>query len=468
MNKLIYSFLFFIFISSIATAQNNSVTPSPTALKTVGLSMVAATSVKDHLPFEVYTPDSINWEPESDAEYVKLHSYFDEPIELGHIEIKSCEGKSLNGLVTFFVNFNELSDQLGRYTYLYNFQTPVAARSLTFNFNDNTNLCVSEIKLFDAHNNQYHFQVPRITSGTVTASSTLEPVGSYDVINLFDSRFENAWASNGKGKGEFLNFEFAGTERIEKIKIWNGYQRSDVHCYSNSRPKTLKLEGDNGYLLNVMVKDIMGSQVVNLDKPFVGTHLKMTVVDAYPGKTYSDLVISELRFFDGKEWFQLDPTPLLKRLSLDNRAAFQKAGLDMLLNKSWKGGHAQVTDPKKQKYGDWTFRFRSDGGLYVEGYNEGESTDQNFDALGNYEVKEASPNHLKLRIFGFLRKQISEIEGDCNGCGRDCNRPDNASGDTKKLFQDIITVSKQNNKVVIENNEKIKNLKFEKLELDIE
>ena len=62
------------------------------------------------------------------------------------------------------------------------------------------------------------------------------------------------------------------------------------------------------------MKDQLGAQVVKLPKPFTGKKFKMKVIDSYPGKTYKDLVISELRFYDGKDWFfMLDPLPKMKK-----------------------------------------------------------------------------------------------------------------------------------------------------------
>ncbi|EMF79882.1 hypothetical protein LEP1GSC188_1853 [Leptospira weilii serovar Topaz str. LT2116] len=80
--------------------------------------------------------------------------------------------------------------------------------------------------------------------GSVIASDTLSPVSFYDVTNLFDSRYEYAWASDdrkGKGDAVTLDFRFNERQRITKIKIWNGYQRSDQHCYSNGRLKEATL-----------------------------------------------------------------------------------------------------------------------------------------------------------------------------------------------------------------------------------
>src|SRR5207302_6829378 len=135
------------------------------------------------------------------------------------------------------------------------FDKPLPVRSLTFNFEKNVDLCIAKIRLLDRNSKALEVKTPRVAEGTAIATSTLDPALSYDVMNLFDSRFEYAWASNKQATGVNIKFSFANEETIEKIMIWNGYQRSDVHCQANSRVKTMQLEGDNGYKATVTVAD---------------------------------------------------------------------------------------------------------------------------------------------------------------------------------------------------------------------
>jgi len=232
-----------------------------------------------------------------------------------------------------------------------------------------------------------------------------------------------------------LAFNFDQPRRIEKLRIWNGYQRSAEHCWSNARPRRVRFTGDGGHSEEAVLKDILGSQVVELPKPFEGKRLDLEVLNAYLGRSYQDLVISEIRFFDGKEWFMLDPSAKLKEVIAQNQAEFAKAKAGSLLNDSYQAKGELQGEPDGVKA---TLRMRADGSFYLSGI-QGEGDGIEYFALGNYEIKRADANGLKLRLFGLYYE--SDEYGDCNGCGRDCNRNDDAVSENEpRILQEFITV----------------------------
>ena len=168
----------------------------------------------------------------------------------------------------------------------------------------------------------------------------------------------------------------------------------------------------------------------------------LDVIDSIVGKAYKDLVISEIRFYDGKEWFMLDPTEQLKENISANRKEFSIARVAPLLNDSFSAN--QITRGKHAHDGDneitSRLRLRADGSAYLSGYMEGGPTDTQYFALGNYEIKDASEtNGITVRLFGLYYE--SEVYGDCNGCGRDCNKNDIPNENPKqKIFQETVTI----------------------------
>lgn len=149
----------------------------------------------------------------------------------------------------------------------------------------------------------------RIVSGSIQASSSLEPIEAYHPDFLFDSRSEFGWADgneNSTGCGESLTFIFDQTQRIEKIKIWNGYHRSGTHFDQNERAATISFGAEGGDAPVYQLADTMEPLVITLDTSLEGSIFTMDVLEIYEGATYKDLVISELRFFNGEEWFVLD------------------------------------------------------------------------------------------------------------------------------------------------------------------
>jgi len=248
---------------------------------TVEASMIAATSPAKTLPFDAYRTGG-TWVPDENARFVKLHLYADAPFPLQSIELVNCERLYSDGAA--FVNFDEARLPLTSSTAsVLTLSAPIAARSLTINFGDHR-ACPVSLKLFGPGHSPISVITPRLVSGKARASSTLAPESAYDVSNLFDSRYENAWASNHQSTGVSLAFDFDQPQRVEKLRLWNGYQRSDQHCWSNSRVKTFTVSGDGGYSATLSVADRMGSQELQLPSAFVGRHLSLTATEAYPGR----------------------------------------------------------------------------------------------------------------------------------------------------------------------------------------
>lgn len=480
----------------------------------VQISMVTSTSAASGQPFDAL--NGKEWKAEEGAEFVKLHVYADEVIPLSKVEAVSC-GNEFKDHVYVFINFDEVfrSSEAKKSTAVVTYDPPVSARSVTFNFQKNSNICLKAINLYDESGKKYNVQTPEIIEAKVTASETGSPQASYDVMNLFDSRYEYAYATDKGSKDVTIDFDFADEVDIESVKIWNGYQRSDVHCVDNGRVTKLLLTGDSGYKETISLTDELGSQTIALPKPFSGKKLQFKVIDYIKGRNAKGVVISEMRFFNGKHWMLPNSFPRTRALADANSKQFKSAGLLSILNRSIEGGddHSSNTsiqidvpgegsspetadessavnsevdgsaeDIVSRSNSNWILRFRTDGSMFLEGttgryipsdYGE-VYENQRFFALGNYEVKETSEKGMVVRIFGFLRntKTSEDIiygEGDCNGCGRDCNKLGSGAdpNSIEKIFQEYLEVTKENGKYYIKNQKRTKNLDFDKLELSL-
>ncbi|URD68910.1 NADase-type glycan-binding domain-containing protein [Leptospira borgpetersenii] len=484
--------------------------------KELSVSMATSTSLSDKLAFAALGEGG--WKPEEGAEFVKLHFYPDEGFQLKRMEVDSCKGEFTDE-VTVYINFDELSAtaNLSNKKGVVSFEKAVFARSVTINFRKNKDLCIGQIRFYDEKDKQFSLKLPKIVEGSVIASETLSPVQSYDAMNLFDSRYEYAWASDdrkGKGVGVTLDFQFSERQTITKIKIWNGYQRSDQHCYSNGRLKEATLTGDNGYNQKIQVQDILGPQEIQLEKPFEGKNLRLTVTDIYAGKMYKGIVLSEIRFGEKKNWILIDPIKRSQSIAESNHLQFTASNLDKILNRGLIGSEisrapfedqntqtiesaeTEELDPERRVGSDWSLRIRSDGSFFMEGNTRDQNdlgqkvfptssillTDfipgkilhktSKFYAIGNYEVKEATSEGLKLRVFGYMRKYSSSFETDkdmdCNGCGRDCNMGDQDPNKKEIIFQDFITIKKWDEKIYVQNTSPSRKLDFRILKMNLE
>ena len=456
-----------------AEPEPSSEAPSTTTATPVELTMVTATAIGQSLPFKLFEGE--DWQAEATASQVKLHMYFAEPFQLSSIEAKPCAGYTFTSSASAYVNFDEQwvpleitenpiirglvgSDSQG-----------IEARSVTINFHSSVAPCLSELNFKGADGSNVPVRVPRRVGGNVVASSTLAPTLAYDAYKLFDSRYEYAWSSDGVDTGVHLDFSFDEPQRIERIALANGYQRSDPHCWKNSRPKTVQLSGDGGYSAELAIEDLMGTQVLELPTPFEGKNLRLTVTEAYSGKKWKDLLISELRFGDAEGWFLLSPFNHIQQSNKAYRAAFAKAGVEEILNQSLAGADFGMTGG-----GAWTLRLRSDGSVYVEGFNEEMGNDdmmtsESFFALGGYEVKETK-GALKIKLFGSVKtlKEAYPMGMDCNGCGRDCNAATAPDGSKVLVFSDVLTIKRKGDGFVVSNVDKRRDLAFKTMEMTLD
>ncbi|MDV6234847.1 hypothetical protein CH379_004285 [Leptospira ellisii] len=472
--------------------------------KELSVSMATSTSLSDKLAFAALGGG--NWKPEEGAEFVKMHFYPDEGFQLKRVEVDSCNGE-FNDAVTAYVNFDEIgaSATLNGKKATVAFEKAVFARSVTINFRKNKDLCIGDVRFYDDGDKQFSLKLPKIVEGSAKASETASPVLSYDVMNLFDSRYEYAWASDKKGKGVTLDFRFSESQKITKLKIWNGYQRSDQHCYSNGRLKTATLTGDNGYKQTIHVKDVLGPQEIELEKPFEGVSLRLTVDDIYAGKMYKGLVLSEIRFGQDKNWVLINPITRSQSIARANHLQFTPPDLNSILNHGLRGSEisslpaeiqstetvassetvpsSTTEDEGYRVESNWSLRIRSDGSFFMEGDTKDTTSSQEgvinktskFYAIGNYEVKESTPQELKLRVFGYMRKysssfetKYSDMDMDCNGCGRDCNMGESDPDKKEIIFQDFVTVKKLNGNVYVQNTSPNRKLDFRVLEMTLE
>ncbi|OPL19317.1 MAG: hypothetical protein AVO35_11260 [Candidatus Aegiribacteria sp. MLS_C] len=237
-------------------------------------------------------------------------------------------------------------------------------------------------------------------AGSVRASSSLEPEEAYSPDFLFDSRPAFGWADGNEedtGEGENLVFTLDEPVRIEQLRIWNGYQRSETHFLHNERASRISfgtcLENPGVYRL----EDSMEPQVVTLDHPLEGDCFELDFLDVYSGEVYRDLVISEFRFFDGENWFILDTgTSEERKFAILEWA--EGAEFGRILDRQLYLGAMENGDswePHAQ-----TLVLRSNGSFIVWMEDYWVDGEEHMYADGNWQVIDGST----VRIFGRLQR----------------------------------------------------------------
>lgn len=242
---------------------------------------------------------------------------------------------------------------------------------------------------FYRHGKPVKMNMPTLIPATVTATSTLEPRVAYQPANLFDSRYDFAWSTNGKttkGPGESLQIHFATPQNLSGMLVWDGYQRSNSHYQANGRITRMTVTSDQ-VKQDIVLADRAGAQKVMLSEPLKKvSSLRLTIDAIAPGKKYKDVLISELRFIDDQGRIVLPqvegmmPTPNALTAKLVGRSLSSLA-----CSSSVMPGNFQRS-----------FRLRKDGSfvIYAKAYDsDGKKTDRVLE--GSWEQQGAN-----VRIFG--------------------------------------------------------------------
>jgi hypothetical protein len=259
----------------------------------------------------------------------------------------------------------------------------------------NVQLQIAELILTDDKDQPYVIVPPQAVTGTITASSTLAPEAAYLAANLTDSRREFVWAegSPSNGIGESIIFQFDRDVTLSALKIWNGYQRSDEHFKANGRVKSFLFGPRGGTLLPYNLNDDSKPTYQQLNSPIKSKTWELKIEDIYPGKKYTDLVISEIRFFDGEIPIVLK-TQSKQQINQALQAKIKNTLLDTLLNRTISNQTDSNTKTEKS-----SILLRKDGTfvLYAETYaskaaneqaTKGQTTTETIVADGNWN----SPN----------------------------------------------------------------------------
>jgi D-alanyl-D-alanine dipeptidase len=271
---------------------------------------------------------------------------------------------------------------------------------------------ISDIELYGSNGELLKVRPLHLESGRAIPSSTLAPVEAYSADYLFDSRNEFGWAEGvaGSGEGQTIKFSFDRDVRIEKIKIWNGYQRSQSHFERNARAKGIQFGPQGGASDSYELADKQGAQVVNLTKPLQGKSFDMKINSVFAGKSYQDLVLSEMRFFDGKRWFALySGDQEARKNALQHKV--MGTSLESVLDRNLADATSYNFDNEKHER---SLLLRSNGSfvLYLSDFEmagkDGREIRQVAD--GNWEIIQLGKDQTRIKIFGKIHRIRDKID----------------------------------------------------------
>lgn len=293
---------------------------------------------------------------------------------------------------------------------------------------------ISEIQLKGPNEELLKVRPLPSVSGSVKATSTLSPPEAYHADFLFDSRLQFGWAE-GKddlGIGESLEFNFDRPVRIEKLKVWNGYQRSDKHFESNARVDRFTFSNGEQQV-EKRLEDSAFPTVVELSEPFEGQHFTLAIQSAYPGTKYEDLLMSEIRFFDGHTWFSLDPDgDAARKADLLAKVKGTVLETEQLLDRDFRDRwEHDCCDGVMSN----SIILRSNGSFvlyHIEtDFESGSEVRVEQIADGNWSVESKDGPNVKVKLFGNLRVVMNRT---------DVYTKKSSSNASSRIFSEMVTI----------------------------
>ncbi len=134
---------------------------------------------------------------------------------------------------------------------------------------------------------------------SVTATSTLASSGSltYFANNLIDGNAETAWTEDrsDSGIGEKIIFTSGGMQKVNYIRILNGYCKTPSLYSKNNRVKTIGIVFSDGTSIERTLSDEFSKyNIIALNEPVICNEICFEIQDVYKGTHYDDTCISEI------------------------------------------------------------------------------------------------------------------------------------------------------------------------------
>lgn len=189
----------------------------------------------------------------------------------------------------------------------------------------------------------------------VVCSSFLKNDKKYSISNVFDGDITTCWADGvaTDGSGQMIRDKIYGhadtwsiipdstaaemiicylphnpPEKITKIRIYNGYGKSEILWNANNRIKKLGIsivgykEKISNYdltqsKLTVNLKDIGWNEIIindylkEKDKINFINRIQLYIIDTYKGNKYNDTCISEIEFYNSEQKYHIDKVTVI-------------------------------------------------------------------------------------------------------------------------------------------------------------
>ena len=156
----------------------------------------------------------------------------------------------------------------------------------------------------------YYALLPLSDYASINASSEYDDgTSKYSINNLTDIDKSTCWRG-ANDKGDYIEINFTRPVSIYAIEIQNGNLKSEKSYNYYAKAKKIQIEYDGG-MDTMPIEEASYEDTVNLayhilfKKDITTKKLKITVLETYPGKKYSEVCISEIAILSlGKQYLE--------------------------------------------------------------------------------------------------------------------------------------------------------------------
>lgn len=126
-------------------------------------------------------------------------------------------------------------------------------------------------------------------------SSILKPHGDleYGPHGIADGKESTAWCEGvpGNGKGQWIEMRIDRGSSFRRLLIQNGYGKTAKTYRNNGRLKTVGISVDGSAARTVELTDTHDIAPIELPNVGLYRHVRITILDVYPGEKYSDTCV---------------------------------------------------------------------------------------------------------------------------------------------------------------------------------
>jgi hypothetical protein len=248
------------------------------------------------------------------------------------------------------------------------------------------------------------------------------------------------WTAPGEKTAPFFKIILREKIKTDKLVIWNGFQRSTNLFNWNSRIKELYIEVRDykvfkkkpDYVTNIILKDMLGMQELNLPSAFEGNEWIFSILSTYPGTKYDDICISEMELWYKGEKYEVANLEDAKR---EYVGLYIQNGKLTLHNANYMDGLKEEKYTNLLKLTDWPYekpeersisiRFKDDGKITV-GRFYGDSTHSEKYWKETYKLTEIGQwkfdrdGRLWVKVGNEIWKYSKNGVGDLRGTDLEC------------------------------------------------